>query len=92
MKKALIILGFVIGSIILLPVVHLAVWALIPPLSPRRLAKTGHFVSVGGIDTYYERYGSGSPLPENRRSQNAIGSAPWANRERSLLEPFGPLS
>jgi hypothetical protein len=62
MKKALIILGAVIGSIILLPVAHLAVWALIPPLLPRRPAKTGHFVSVGGIDSYYERYGSGPPL------------------------------
>jgi 4,5:9,10-diseco-3-hydroxy-5,9,17-trioxoandrosta-1(10),2-diene-4-oate hydrolase len=62
MKKILIILGVVIGSIILLPVAHLAVWALVPPLSPHKLAKTGHFVSVGGIDTYYERYGSGPPL------------------------------
>jgi pimeloyl-ACP methyl ester carboxylesterase len=62
MKKTLIILGVVIGSIILLPVAHLAVWALLPPLSPHKLAKTGHFVSVGGIDTYYERYGSGPPL------------------------------
>ncbi len=33
-----------------------------PPLSPHKLAKTGRFVSVGGIDTYYERYGSGPPL------------------------------
>ena len=62
MKKTLIILGVVIGSIILLPVAHLAVWALVPPLSPHKLAKTGHFVSVGGIDAYYERYGSGPPL------------------------------
>ena len=62
MKKALIIFGVVIGSIILLPVAHLAVWALIPPLSPHKLAKTGHFISVGSIDTYYERYGSGPPL------------------------------
>jgi len=62
MKKALIILGVVIGSIILLPLAHLGVWALIPPLSPHELAKTGHFVPVGGIDTYYERYGSGPPL------------------------------
>jgi 4,5:9,10-diseco-3-hydroxy-5,9,17-trioxoandrosta-1(10),2-diene-4-oate hydrolase len=62
MKKALIIFGAVIGLIILFPVAHLAVWALIPPLSPHKLAKTGHFVSVDGIDTYYERYGSGPPL------------------------------
>jgi hypothetical protein len=38
------------------------VWALIPPLSPHSLAKTGQFVLVGGIDTYYERHGSGPPL------------------------------
>jgi pimeloyl-ACP methyl ester carboxylesterase len=62
MKKTLIVFGVVIGSIILLPVAHLAVWALVPPLSPHTLAKTGHFASVGGIDTYYERYGSGPPL------------------------------
>jgi pimeloyl-ACP methyl ester carboxylesterase len=62
MKKVLISLGLVVGSIILLPVAHLAVWALIPPLSPHELAKTGHFVSVDGIDTYYEWYGSGPPL------------------------------
>lgn len=62
MKKTMIILGVVIGSILLLPVAHWAVWALVPPLSPHELAKTGHFVSVDGIDTYYERYGSGPPL------------------------------
>jgi hypothetical protein len=43
-------------------VAHLAVWALVPPLSPHELGKTGHFVSVDGIDAYYERYGSGPPL------------------------------
>jgi 4,5:9,10-diseco-3-hydroxy-5,9,17-trioxoandrosta-1(10),2-diene-4-oate hydrolase len=62
MKTAVIIIGVAIGSIILLAVAHLAVWALIPPLSPHKLAKTGHFVLVGGIDTYYERHGSGPPL------------------------------
>jgi 4,5:9,10-diseco-3-hydroxy-5,9,17-trioxoandrosta-1(10),2-diene-4-oate hydrolase len=62
MKTALIILGIAIGSLILLPLAHLAVWALVPPLSPHELAKTGQFVSVDGIDTYYERYGSGPPL------------------------------
>jgi pimeloyl-ACP methyl ester carboxylesterase len=62
MKQALIILSAIIGSIILLPVAHWAVWALIPPLSPHKLARTGHFISVDGIDTYYERYGSGPPL------------------------------
>jgi pimeloyl-ACP methyl ester carboxylesterase len=62
MKKTLIILGIVIGSIILLPVAHLAVWALVTPLSPHKLAKPGRFVSIDGIDTYYERYGSGPPL------------------------------
>jgi 4,5:9,10-diseco-3-hydroxy-5,9,17-trioxoandrosta-1(10),2-diene-4-oate hydrolase len=62
MKKAVIIGGVAIGSIILLPVAHWAVWGLIPPLLPRSLAKAGDFVSVDGIATYYERYGSGPPL------------------------------
>jgi hypothetical protein len=62
MKTALIIVGVAIGSVILFPVAHWAVWALIPPLSPHSLTKTGHFVSVGGIDTYYERHGSGPSL------------------------------
>jgi pimeloyl-ACP methyl ester carboxylesterase len=62
MKTALIIVGVAIGSVIPLPVAHWALWALIPPLSPHSLAKTGHFISVGGIDTYYERHGSGPPL------------------------------
>lgn len=51
-----------IGSVLLLPALHWAAWCLVPPLSPRALAKKGHFVSVNGIDTYYERYGSGPPL------------------------------
>jgi hypothetical protein len=38
MKKVLIICGIIIGSIILLPMAHLAAWALIPPLSPHALA------------------------------------------------------
>jgi pimeloyl-ACP methyl ester carboxylesterase len=58
----LIIAGVTIGSIILLPVAHWAVWALIPPLLPQSLAKAGHFIAVGGIKTYYERCGSGPPL------------------------------
>ncbi|MGO9417876.1 alpha/beta fold hydrolase [Roseiarcus sp.] len=62
MTTAVIIVGVVIASIILLPVAHWAVWALIPPLSPHALAKSRRFVLVGGIDTYYERRGSGSPL------------------------------
>ncbi len=61
-KTALIIIAVAIGSIILLPVANWGVWALIPPLSAHSLAKTGHFASLGGIDTYYERYGSGPPL------------------------------
>lgn len=50
------------GGALAFPLAHLAAWALIPPLSPRSLAKTGHFVSVDGIETYYERYGSGEPV------------------------------
>lgn len=49
MKTALIIIGVLIGSIILLPAAHWAVWALIPPLSPHSLAKTGRFVSVAAL-------------------------------------------
>jgi pimeloyl-ACP methyl ester carboxylesterase len=62
MNAALIVVGIAIGSLILLPVAHWAVWALIPPLSPHSLAKTGYFVLVGGVDTYYERNGSGPAL------------------------------
>ena len=62
MNVAVLIVGVAIGSLILLPVANWALWELIPPLSPHSLAKTGHFVLVGGIDTYYERHGSGLPL------------------------------
>jgi pimeloyl-ACP methyl ester carboxylesterase len=62
MNTAVIFVGVAIGSIILLAVAHWGVWALIQPLSPHSLAKTGHFVLIGGIDTYYERHGSGPPL------------------------------
>jgi pimeloyl-ACP methyl ester carboxylesterase len=62
MNPAVIIVSVAIGSLILVPVVNWAVWALIPPLSPHSLAKTGHFITVCGIETYYERYGSGPPL------------------------------
>jgi 4,5:9,10-diseco-3-hydroxy-5,9,17-trioxoandrosta-1(10),2-diene-4-oate hydrolase len=62
MSAAVIIVGVVIGLLILLPVANWAMWALIPPLLPRSLARTGNFVLVGGIDTYYERHGSGPPL------------------------------
>jgi 4,5:9,10-diseco-3-hydroxy-5,9,17-trioxoandrosta-1(10),2-diene-4-oate hydrolase len=57
-----VIFGGAISAMILLPMAHWAVWALVPPLSPRSLAKTGQFVSVGGMDTYFERHGSGPPL------------------------------
>ncbi len=33
-----------------------------PAAFPHRLATSGQFVSVGGIDTYYERRGSGPPI------------------------------
>jgi len=62
MKVALIIVGAAIGAIVLFPVAHWAVWSLILPQSPHLLAKTGHFVSVDGIDTYYERTASGPPI------------------------------
>lgn len=62
MKRALMILGSMIGALILVLLGHLVVWSLIPPLSPHALAKQGGFVSVDGVDTYYERYGSGPPI------------------------------
>ncbi len=62
MNMAMIIVAAAIISIVLLPVANWSLWALIPPLSPHFLAKKGHFVSIDGIDTYYERYGSGPPL------------------------------
>jgi pimeloyl-ACP methyl ester carboxylesterase len=62
MKAAVFIVGVPIASMLLLLVAHWAVWALVPPLLPHSLAKTGQFVSIGGIDTCYERHGSGPPL------------------------------
>jgi len=62
METAVIIVGVALGAMVLLPVIHWAVWALVPPLSPHSLAKAGHFISVAGVDTYYERHGSGPPL------------------------------
>ncbi len=58
----MIALAATVGLAILLPFLHLAVWSLIPPLSPRKLARTGQFISVNGVETYYERKGSGPPL------------------------------
>ena len=54
-----------------------------PPLSPRSLAKTGHFISVGSIDTYYERHGSGPPL---------ILIPPGASHTSTWRFNIGPLS
>jgi pimeloyl-ACP methyl ester carboxylesterase len=62
MMTGLIIAGIVLAATLLLPAAHWGVWALIPPLSPRSLPNTGQFVSVGGINTYYERRGSGPTL------------------------------
>jgi|694.fasta_scaffold135143_3 pimeloyl-ACP methyl ester carboxylesterase len=66
MKWVLIGLSALVGAVALLPFIHLSVWAMIPPLSTHGLAQRAHapgrFVSVGGIDTYYERYGSGPPV------------------------------
>ena len=62
MYAVLIVVGIALSCSVLLAVAHWAIWALIPPLSTHSLAKTGHFVSIGGIDTYYERQGSGPPL------------------------------
>jgi 4,5:9,10-diseco-3-hydroxy-5,9,17-trioxoandrosta-1(10),2-diene-4-oate hydrolase len=62
MHTALLIAGLLVASTILLVVANWVVWMLIPPLSPRTLATTGSFVSIDGIDTYYERYGSGPPI------------------------------
>ena len=64
MKMPLFVFGGGILLALALPLTHLAVWTLIPPLVPRALARspTGRFVSIAGIDTYYEHYGSGPPL------------------------------
>jgi pimeloyl-ACP methyl ester carboxylesterase len=57
-----LIVGIALVAILLVPLANWAVWTLMPPLSPRSLATTGQFISVGGINTYYERHGSGPPL------------------------------
>jgi pimeloyl-ACP methyl ester carboxylesterase len=75
MKKVLMIFGVAMGSIILLPVANLALWSLIPPLSPHKLAKTGHFVSIDGIDTYYEREAC-----DINRTPNAWDAMYWMQR------------
>ena len=62
MTRALIILGVLTVALVLVLLGHLVVWRLIPPLSPHALAKQGGFVTVDGVDTYYERYGSGPPI------------------------------
>ena len=50
------------GAVVLLLLIHWGVWSLIPPIPTRALAKKGHFVSIQGIDTYYETQGVGAPL------------------------------
>jgi 4,5:9,10-diseco-3-hydroxy-5,9,17-trioxoandrosta-1(10),2-diene-4-oate hydrolase len=61
-RKAMIRIGITLGVVILVLLVHWAVWLLIPPVPTHSLAKSGHFVSVHGIDTYYESQGAGAPL------------------------------
>lgn len=62
MKRIFFILGAVIGALALFLLAHLAVWSLVPPLSTHALAHKGRFVSIDGVDTYYERYGNGPPI------------------------------
>ena len=62
MKTAVFIAGVALCSIVLPLLANWAIWSCIAPLAPRSLAKTGDFVSVGGIETYFERRGSGQPL------------------------------
>ncbi len=50
------------GAVVLLLLMHWGIWSLIPPIPTHALAKKGRFVSVQGIDAYYETYGSGAPL------------------------------
>ena len=45
-----------------LPVINWAFWSLRPPIPTRALAKHGCFVSIDGVDTYYERHGAGPPV------------------------------
>ncbi len=61
-KYAIYGVGITIGLVIILLLVHWAVWILIPPIQTHKLAKTGHFVNIQGIDTYYECQGHGSPV------------------------------
>jgi 4,5:9,10-diseco-3-hydroxy-5,9,17-trioxoandrosta-1(10),2-diene-4-oate hydrolase len=75
--------GIVVGSVVLLVAAHWAVWALIPPLSPRALATRGQFVSVDGIDTYYERYGSGPAV---------VLIPPGGSHTTTWRNNIGPLS
>lgn len=45
------------AGILLLLLLHRVAWSLIPSVDPRTLAKSGEFVSIHGIDIYYETYG-----------------------------------
>jgi len=66
LKRTLQIIGSTIGALLLFILLNLVVWVLTPPLTTHQLAKdlgrTGQFITIQGIDTYYETHGTGSPL------------------------------
>src|SRR5215831_16875767 len=65
-KRAMLIIGIAIGALLLIILLNWGVWELIPPISThqlaRKLGRTGQFITIQGIDTYYETQGTGSPL------------------------------
>jgi len=65
-KRTMLVIGLVVGTLLLLILLNWGVWEFIPPISTHQLAsklgRTGHFITIQAIDTYFEAHGSGSPL------------------------------
>jgi pimeloyl-ACP methyl ester carboxylesterase len=65
-KRTILIVGLAIGESLAIILLNWVVWEFIPPIPTHQLAKdlgrTGSFISIQGIDTYYETHGTGSPL------------------------------
>jgi pimeloyl-ACP methyl ester carboxylesterase len=64
--RTMLVIGLVVGTVLLIILFNWGVWQFIPPISTHQLAsklgRTGHFITLQGIDTYYETQGAGSPL------------------------------
>lgn len=60
--KVLIGIGVTLGAVVLVLIAHWVVWLAIPCIPTHRLAEAGHFVSVNGIETYFEYQGTGAPV------------------------------